>query len=315
MDNMTSTHGLAWLVLSPIAMLGTLIASVVVLSFLSVFRSIDIFVTSILLTLFLDAGTLVIIQGVRYFLDLKWTLPLCQFYVWASIAFRLTELFTTVVFSIDRVLLLRIPGKYSYRGTRSVAAIAAVLWIFGIFIGAVPVIGWSSIHHIETNATHCLYFAHEVNHSFGIFVIVMEFAAFVICFGCLTDVFLHLRYFTKHTMFTPKAAGPGAAQSDPFTLQRGAQKQNGGPFQLEYDPEKEVTSVSQHTSTAQGSLEFAAAYDNCRFTCIASAFIYAVNHIPYMVSPCRLIDSVVKSLWLIEIRLTVSRKLRNNKLM
>ena len=179
--------------------------------------------------------------------------------------------------SIDRAFILHLPtAKYKFKGTIGVKIMVLVIWIFAAFMGSIPIVGWSGVaffkqiyeyDQILGYVDNCFYLSYEVDHNYGVFIIITQVALFFSSIMCLVDVHLQMRYYKTNTLFSIEAQN--------LTPTNTLRSQN----------TLEVKSRSHgHVTEFHGGHQVALAYENCRLACIIAFVSYLLNHVPYTVS-------------------------------
>ena len=195
-------HAVLWLSLSILAMMGLFMALLVLSLYWSQLRTLDVFLTSLTVALLLNICVLVCMPAVMELASLYWSEGICNIYIWACVALRCAEVLTATALSLDRVLFLHSGGKYTYAGSCGVKYIVVLVWVTALFAGVIPVVGWDGVDFHYPDTDTCGYAAHEISKSYCVTIIVVEFSALFVCCCCLLDVFCHMRYYTRNTIFT-----------------------------------------------------------------------------------------------------------------
>ncbi|ELU16513.1 hypothetical protein CAPTEDRAFT_185475 [Capitella teleta] len=239
------THGLLWVIITPFILISLIIAASVLISYHFVQRSLDVLLLAFLPALALDAGILVLIQGVIYLNDSGWGSVPCLVYTWAWLWLRITESFLILCLSLERVLFLH-AWNYTHRGSWGIKLIAACSWLLAGVIAAIPIIGWDGLDLTVDIPESCNYMAYEIDHQYAIFMLVFELAIAFLGIGCLGDTLLHLRFFNKD--FDKVITGGKGRMT----------------------PELEERSVCLMT-----------AYESCKLVCVILLVVFLVNHVPH----------------------------------
>ena len=203
-----------WLGAMPLIFVDIIFAFLVIGHFAPVLRTIDAFFLSFLSALLLDILLLVATQAAIFLMEVDWPLELCRAYTWFSIVLRFAEVFTVLIFSIDRVLLIKLKGKYIYYSSGQTTAAIIMIWLTAAFIGIILIAGWAQVTFLVPRSYgsasgSCTYLAHELHQSFAICVIVLEVCTAAIAGFCLGDVWCHLKYYTNRSFLTINSREPG----------------------------------------------------------------------------------------------------------
>ena len=152
-----------------------------------------------------------------------------------------------------------------------------VIWIFAAFMGSIPIVGWTGVayykqlddydNNILGYVNNCYYVSYEIDHNYGVFIIITQVALFFSSVLCLVDVHLQMRYYKTNTLFSIEA-------------------QNTTPTNtLRPQHAIEVKSRSQgHVNEFYGGHQVALAHENCKLACIIAFVSYLLNQVPYTVS-------------------------------
>ncbi len=251
----------SWIVLLPIALMAILISMVAISNFRNRFRSLDFFLGFIIFVQLLNVCIVSLIPLVLYLQQADWSHLLCAFYIWSFVTFRFVETLIIFALSIDRILIVRLPGKYKYHVSTNKKILVLFLWIVSAFLGAIPVCGWPAIDLIQDKK--CQFLSYEINHNFAVFMAVSELTLFMASLVCFSDVLLQMKYFTVNAMFTVKPT-----ESPPTKTA------------VAGDTDIKISEFLTHSSQT-----LASAYDNCRLAAIVAIAILLLNHFPYIVSP------------------------------
>ena len=191
--------------------------------------------------------------------------------------FRFAEILSLLALSIDRAFILHLPAaKYKFKGTIGVKTIVLVIWIFAAFMGSIPIVGWSGVAYYKPLETleettgytdSCFYISYEIDHNYGVFIIITQIALFFSSILCLVDVYLQMKYYKTNTLFSIQTEN-----SDPEN-----------PLQSRNTLEVKARSHG-HVTEFHGGHQVALAHENCRLACIMAFVSYLLNHVPYTVS-------------------------------
>ncbi|KAL8571155.1 hypothetical protein ACOMHN_010616 [Nucella lapillus] len=136
---------IAWLVLSPLALLTNIVAIVVVCHYQGQFHGTDVAFLSLFVTMMMEAVAVVPVPAVLGVLeeDWKWS-ELCSGYVWLVLCVRMSDLLVTLIVNVHWMCILRFTsGQEVYSSSTTVKIFVIIAWVAAAVTGVVPVVGYS----------------------------------------------------------------------------------------------------------------------------------------------------------------------------
>ena len=211
---MLYAHAISWIVLSVTSLIAVFTLLFVIISLYRVLRSLDLFVTSLLLVCMGNAGVVVLVPALLHVLRVPWSGSMCRGYVWSVLTFRIAGLLNLGALGFERLLLIRREGKYKYKPTVSVVSTLFIIWVAAMGLAAAPAIVWSILDtpitqfsHKIANDTECSIFAHDLHRDIGIVMIVLETASMVVSLTCAFDAYCSMSHLTNRTLFASTSSG------------------------------------------------------------------------------------------------------------
>ncbi|XP_071110260.1 uncharacterized protein [Haliotis cracherodii] len=187
---------IAWMVLSPVALLTCVAAVVVIAHYRPFFHGTDLCLMSLLACLMANVILLIPIPGVMTLRGIPWSQPLCYCYIWLSVTVRVAEILSVLCMCVHWMTMLRLPsGKQVYGSTKAVKVYVAIMWLLAALIGIMPIIGATEDGY-STKGT-CFFLPHDLGVSFALFFIILILCSIVLCLICTSDTVVLLRYMRR----------------------------------------------------------------------------------------------------------------------
>lgn len=113
----------------------------------------------------------ILVHAIVSFNHSSWTEAPCLLYVWCFLTFRTATALSLLTLSVDRVLFLRKPGRYSYKGSVAVKVMVALVWLTSGALGLAPIAGTLSLKRQYIT----LFVAHFFDPIIRVFINIMYF--------------------------------------------------------------------------------------------------------------------------------------------
>ncbi|XP_046579621.1 uncharacterized protein LOC124287179 [Haliotis rubra] len=187
----------AWMVLSPVALLTCVVAVVVIAHYRPFFHGTDLCLMSLLACLMANVLLLIPIPGVMTLRGIPWSQPLCYCYIWVSVTVRVAEILSVLCMCVHWMTMLRLPsGKQVYGSTKAVKVYVVIMWLLAAVIGIMPLIGATDDGYSSKRGT-CVFLPHDLGVSFALFFIILNLCSVVLCLICTSDTLVLLRYMRR----------------------------------------------------------------------------------------------------------------------
>ncbi|XP_067659526.1 uncharacterized protein [Haliotis asinina] len=187
----------AWMVLSPVALLTCVVAVVVIAHYRPYFHGTDLCLMSLLACLMANVLLLIPIPGVMTLRGIPWSQPLCYCYIWFSVTIRVAEILSVLCMCVHWMTMLRLPsGKQVYGSTKAVKVYVVIMWLLATVIGIMPIIGATDDGYSSKKGT-CVFLPHDLGVSFALFFIILNLGSIVLCLICTSDTLVLLRYMRR----------------------------------------------------------------------------------------------------------------------
>ncbi|XP_041377681.1 uncharacterized protein LOC121390039 isoform X2 [Gigantopelta aegis] len=256
----------AWLVLSPIAFITSVLAIVIVAHYKPFFHAIDIALLSLFATMALNSAILLPVPAVVYLRQATWDSHLCNFYVWATITFRVAELLGLMYMSFHWIAVLRCPPDKKWYGSTKVTKFVLLgIWFLAILAGILPSIGAGN-DSLADKENHCRFLPYDLGDGFAMFFLLLTLFAMCMCFICSLDTMMLLRHMKRVAVVKYHA---GRFCLPPTSLSSSSSSSVATP------------SVNQTAHSKYNELTFSA--DLCRLLICVITISACVNHFPYII--------------------------------
>ncbi|XP_022085521.1 LOW QUALITY PROTEIN: uncharacterized protein LOC110976505 [Acanthaster planci] len=202
----------------------------------------------------------------------KWEESACKFLVWCFMSFKIVNSLQISFLSMDRVWTLKWPGSYRVHNTaKQSTRTVSFIWIFGLSIGCIPLLGWPDDPAVAQN---CSVILNIGGYGYALCIVVIILGSFVVSSACVTTILLHLALQKLPVEGTPK---PEFKQPIPEIV-------------IESE-------TGERTSAVQGSRET----QNRQICLLVSAMVvveFFINGIPFVVINLMALTSNSQQAWM-----------------
>ncbi|CAG5125905.1 unnamed protein product, partial [Candidula unifasciata] len=186
----------AWMILSPLAVITDTIGVVVCLHYRPSFHSCDVAFISIFVTMAASSAILFPVPAIIKLGDLSWNKNLCLFYTWLAIALRTSHLLVLLVLNVYWVASLRMSTKgRMFQSTTPMKATIGACWIVSLLVGLPPV-----------NEV-CSFLPADVHVGYAVFFIILSLVSVIMGFISTLDTLLLLRSIRDAVASRHRTAG------------------------------------------------------------------------------------------------------------
>ncbi|XP_033763860.1 uncharacterized protein LOC117345036 isoform X2 [Pecten maximus] len=185
-----------WLVLSPLAGITGVITAIVISHYTPFHHGSDILFFSYVITMSINGLLLPAIPALVQITGNTWPDGLCQFYVWASICFRVLQVLTMLSLSVLWSAIL----KYSTKGKRIrfttiVKGVVPTVWAISAVLGLLPIIG--AVPQTFHSEGKCYFLSSDLGQGMGVVMGVLVFSCVVFSVICVCDATILLKYVRR----------------------------------------------------------------------------------------------------------------------
>ncbi|XP_060071296.1 uncharacterized protein LOC132551202 [Ylistrum balloti] len=185
-----------WLVLSPLAGIIGIITAVVILHYTPFHHGSDILFLSYAVAMSINGLLLPAVPAIVEMTGNKWPDSLCQFYVWAFISLRVSQVLTTLCLSVLWSAIM----KYSAKGKRIrftsiIKGVVPTVWGLSAVLGLLPIIG--AVPQSFHSDGKCYFLSSDLGEGMAVVIGVLVFACVVFSIICVCDATVLLKYVRR----------------------------------------------------------------------------------------------------------------------
>ncbi|BFZ23426.1 hypothetical protein BsWGS_26465 [Bradybaena similaris] len=198
---------LAWMVVSPLAVITDIISIIVLLHYKPCFHSCDVALISIFVTMATSSALLIPVPAVIRLGGVSWTRHLCLFYTWLAIALRTSHLLVLLVLNVYWVASLRMsPTGRMFMSAKPMKASVGACWLVAVLAGLPTVAGSTELFPVFQNDV-CHFLPANVHVGYAIFFILLSLVSVIMGFISTLDTLLVLRSMREAATSRCREAG------------------------------------------------------------------------------------------------------------